>query len=75
MAQRHVNGRAQATTFFTRRHQCGALFNRNTQRCTEFGVQYGSSMLELTGLTDDGCLAVAVRLAGFYAQGLDTALT
>src|SRR5690606_10598145 len=53
MAQRHVDGRADAAHLLGRRHQGCAFFDRLAQRRAELGMQDGGGMLELARLADD----------------------
>src|SRR5690349_14112706 len=69
--ERHVDRRAEAAALLRRGHQCRALLDRRAQRRAELRMQDRRGVLELARLADDGRLAVALRLTGLDAEGLN----
>ncbi len=71
--QRHVDRRARTAALLGRGHERRTFFHRSAQRRAQFRVQDGGRMLDFPGFSDDGRLAVALRLARFDTERLHAA--
>jgi len=71
VAERHVDGGAEAATFLGRGHERRALFDRLAQRRAELRVKDRGGVFEFARFADDGGLAVALRFARRDAERLN----